>query len=127
MIAIGIGANSKACADDFAAVLADICRETHCDAVATLEGVSFYEVLRTAASPHSLRCREIPPAELRGRNQDCQTSSKRTMDQFGIQSIAETSALVAAGAGSHLLIPRRTIGNITLAVATSEALNGTSQ
>ena len=39
---------------------------------------------------------------------------------LGLPSLAETAALAAAGPGSHLLGPRRTVGNVTFAVAVAE-------
>ena len=119
MIAIGIVANSKAQADDFVAVLASICNEMSGDVVATLENASFANLLQAAASRQSIAYRELPLRDLRERNDDCRTGSQRTLDLFGIASIAEASALAAAGIGSQLLVPRRIIGNITIAAAKS--------
>jgi cobalt-precorrin 5A hydrolase len=119
MIAIGIGANSKAQAHDFAATLASICGEIGGDVVATVENAPFIELLAEAASRRSIVCRALPLAELRKRNSDCRTSSKRTLDLFGVASIAEASALAAAGPRSLLLVSRRIIGNITVAAAKS--------
>ena len=119
MIAIGVGANSKAQADDFTAALASICAEAGGDVVATLEDAPFVDLLKAAASRQSIACRELPLAELHRRNDDCRTRSERTLDLFGIMSVAEASALAAAGPRSQLLAPRRIIGNITVAAARS--------
>ena len=119
MIAIGIGANSKAKAEDFAAALASFSAEAGGDVVATLEDAPFVDLLKAAAAIRSMTYRELPVAELRKRNDECPTRSKRSLDLFGIMSIAEASALVAAGPRSRLVAPRRIIGNITVAAATS--------
>ncbi|HMR33140.1 MAG TPA: cobalamin biosynthesis protein [Geminicoccaceae bacterium] len=39
---------------------------------------------------------------------------------LGLPSLAETAALAAAGPGSRLLAPRRTVGDVTFAVAVAE-------
>lgn len=119
MIAVGIGANSKAQADDFMAVLASICNEMSGDVVATFEEAPFANLLKAAASRQSIAYRELPLRDLRERNDDCRTRSQRTLDLFGVASIAEASALAAAGIGSQLLVPRCIIGNITIAAAKS--------
>ncbi len=119
MIVIGIGANSKAREEDFTAALASIRAETGGDLVATLEDAPFRAILEAAASRQSMTCHEWPLAELRKRNDDCRTRSERSFDLFGVGSIAEASALAAAGPSSRLLAPRRIIGNITVAAATS--------
>ncbi|AGK59091.1 precorrin methylase [Hyphomicrobium denitrificans 1NES1] len=119
MIAIGVGANSKAQADDFAAALASVCAETGGDVIATLENAPFANLLKAAASGQSIAYRELSLAELRERNGDCLTRSERTLDLFGVRSLAEASALAAAGPRSLLLVPRRIIGNITVAAAKS--------
>jgi cobalt-precorrin 5A hydrolase len=119
MIAIGIGANSKAREEDFASALASIRAETGGDVVATLEDAPFVGLLKAAAAIGSIPYRELPVAELRKRNDDCPTRSKRSLDLFGVMSIAEASALAAAGPHSQLVAPRRIIGNITVAAATS--------
>jgi cobalt-precorrin 5A hydrolase len=119
MIAIGVGANSKAQAGDFSIAIADIARETRCDVIATLEGVVFADLLKAAAYRQSIAYQALPLADLRARNEDCCTRSERTLNLFGLASVAESSALAAAGPGSKLLMSRRSIGNITIAAASS--------
>jgi len=120
MIAIGIGANSRARRDDFIAVIASTVSEIDgCDVVATLEGTSFSSGLKDAASFHGLEFRPLAIAALRQRNGDCITRSDLTLDLLGIASVAEASALAAAGPGSQLLTPRHTIGHVTVATARS--------
>jgi len=127
MIAIGIGANSKTQADDFAAALSSICAETGGEVVATLEKSPFIDLLKATASRQSIDCRELSLAELQKRNDDCWTRSQRTLDLFGVGSLAEASALAAAGPRSQLLLPRRIVGNITVAAAKSADVGESSQ
>ena len=120
MIAIGIGANSRAHGDDFAAVIAVIRRETNgSDVVATFDEAVFANFVEAAASHQSVAYRPLTLEALRERNGDCLTRSERTLDRFGVTSMAEAAALAAAGPGSHLVVPRRIIGNITVAAAKS--------
>lgn len=119
MIAIGIGANSRAHRDDFAVAIADIRRETNGDVVATFDEAGFVNFLKAAASRQGIAYRPLAREALRQRNGDCLTRSRRTLDLFGIASVAEAAALAAAGPGSHLVVPRRIIGNITVAAAKS--------
>jgi cobalt-precorrin 5A hydrolase len=84
-----------------------------------LEGTSFSDILEDAANLHDLEFRPLTLAALRQRNGDCVTRSDLTLDLLGIASVAEASALAAAGPGSELLTPRRTIGHITIATARS--------
>lgn len=119
MIAIGIGANSKARDEDFASALASIRAETGGDVVATFEDAPFRAPLQSAASRYSLAHRTLPLADLRTRNGDCLTRSERSLALYGVASIAEASALAAAGPRSELIAARRIIGNVTVAVAKS--------
>lgn len=119
MIAIGVGANSKAREEDFASALASIRAETGGDVVATFEDAPFRALLQAAASRQSFAHRTLPLADLRTRNDDCRTRSKRSLALYGVASIAEASALAAAGPRSELIAPRRVIGNVTVAAARS--------
>jgi len=120
MIAIGIGANSRAQRDDFAAAIADIRREAKGgDVIATFEKAVFANLVMAAAGCQSVMYRPLALEALRGRSDDCLTRSERTLGLFGVASVAEAAALVAAGPGSHLVVPRRIIGNITVAAARS--------
>jgi cobalt-precorrin 5A hydrolase len=120
VIAIGIGANGKARADDFDVALADVRGATGADVVATFENAPFADALQGAASRLAIACRELSLAELRARNDDCRTRSERTLALFGVASVAEASALAAAGPGSELIVPRRTLGHVTVAAAKSK-------
>ncbi|HVZ03349.1 cobalamin biosynthesis protein [Hyphomicrobium sp.] len=120
MIAIGIGANSRATADDIAAALIEVsCETNRADIVSTLQNAVSASLVERAARRQSLAYWAYPIEALRERNADCVTRSQRTLDLFGVASVAEASALVAAGVGSRLLTPRRIIDKVAVAVAVS--------
>ncbi len=120
MNAIGIGANSRAHKDDFFVAIADMRREAEAgDLVATFDAAIFAPFVKAAAARQSLTYRALTLDALRARSDDCLTRSARTLDLFGIASVAEAAALAAAGPGSRIVVPRRIIGNITVAVARS--------
>ena len=56
---------------------------------------------------------------LRDRVGDVRTRSERVESLFGVPSVAETAALVGAGPGSVLLVPRIAEGGATCAIAGS--------
>jgi len=120
MIAIGIGANSRAHKHDFAGAIIEARGEAGGgDVVATFGDAAFAVYVRAAAHQQSLAYRSLSLEMLRERSDDCLTRSRRTLALFGVASVAEASALATAGHGSHLILPRRIIGNITIAAARS--------
>jgi cobalt-precorrin 5A hydrolase len=119
VIAIGIGANSRAHKRDFAAAIEEARQEASGDVVATFAEAIFANYVREAARLQKLKYRAVSLKEMRERSKDCLTRSERTLSLFGVASIAEAAALAGAGQGSHLIMPRRIIGNITIAVAQS--------
>lgn len=121
MIAIGIGANSRAHKRDFAAAIDEARQEAGGDVAATFDAAIFANFVRDAAHRAGLKYLAISLEEMRGRSNDCLTRSERTLSLFGVASVAEAAALAGAGPGSHLIMPRRIIGNITIAAAQSES------
>jgi cobalt-precorrin 5A hydrolase len=120
MIAIGIGANSRAHKDDFAAAIEEARSEAGGGDVVTTFGDAVFAVyVKAAARQIDLVYRSLALEALRERSDDCLTRSERTLALFGVASVAEASALAAAGHGSHLILPRRIIGNVTVAAARS--------
>lgn len=120
MIAIGIGANSKAHKPDFLAALAEARQEAGgADVIATFDEAIFADHVRDAACDVSLAYRPVTLNAMRERSGDCLTRSERTLSLFGIASVAEAAALAGAGPGSRLIMLRRIIGNITVAAAQS--------
>jgi cobalt-precorrin 5A hydrolase len=125
MIVIGIGANSRAQGPDFIAAISDVRRAAGgCDAVATYGEAAFAHQVEDAAWSVSQAFAPISLEALRARNGDCATRSDRTMASFGVASIAEAAALAGAGEGSRLIMPRRIVGNITVAAAQSGSSQG---
>jgi cobalt-precorrin 5A hydrolase len=120
MIAIGIGANSLARKIDFSAALAEAQRGAGgADVVATFDAAPFADHIRGAASEAALGYRPVTLEAMRTRSDDCLTRSERTLSLFGVASVAEAAALAGAGPGSRLIMPRRIIGQITVAAAQS--------
>jgi len=54
---------------------------------------------------------------LRAREAGIQTRSRHAEQALGIPSVAEAAALVGAGQGSVLIVPRITAGGVTCAIA----------
>ena len=120
MIAIGIGASSRASRRDFSEAIAEAWSAAGGgDLVATIETALFANDLRNAASEASLTYLPVPVEALRNRNGECVTRSERSLSLFGVASVAEAAALAGAGAGSRLIMSRRAIGHVTLAAARS--------
>jgi cobalt-precorrin 5A hydrolase len=120
VIAIGIGANSRANKDDFLMAIAGARQEAGGgDVVATFDETIFADHVRDAAGQVSLAYRPVTLDAMRARSRDCLTRSERTVSLFGVPSVAEAAALAGAGAGSRLIMARRIMGNITVAAAQS--------
>lgn len=121
MIAIGIGASSRAREDDLASAIEIVRREVNGgDVVATFENAAFATSLKAAVSAQSIAFRPMTLEALRERSDDCVTRSERSLERFGVASIAEAAALAAAGPCSLLVMPRRIIGQIAVAAAQSD-------
>ncbi len=120
MIAIGIGANSRAYKHDFSTALAEARQEAGgADVVATFDEAIFADHVRDAAGRVSMAYRPVTLDAMRARSSDCLVRSERTLSLFGVGSVAEAAALAGAGPGSRLIMARRIIGNITVAAAQS--------
>ena len=125
MIVVGIGANSRAQGSDFIAAIGDAARVAGgCDVVATYGEAAFAHQVKEAAQSVRQAFAPISIEALRARNYDCATRSERTMASFGVASIAEAAALAGAGEGSRLIMPRRIVGNVTIAAAQSGSAQG---
>ncbi|PPC88250.1 MAG: precorrin methylase [Hyphomicrobium sp.] len=121
MIAIGIGANSSATSADIAVAISSAHRamSNHATLIATLTNAPFAFAAEQAAQNINTRLTTFTSETLATRNADCQTASERTLARFGVASIAEASALVAAGQNSRLILPRIVCGPVTAAAAIS--------
>ena len=62
----------------------------------------------------------VPPDRLRAAGERTTTHSDRVVALFQVPSVAEASALAAAGAASKLLVARRVAGGATCALAEGE-------
>lgn len=121
MIAIGIGAKSTATSADIDAAISSAHKamSNHATLIATLTNTPFEIAAKKAAQNINTRLITLTPESLATRNADCQTTSERTLARFGVASIAEASALVAAGKNSRLILPRIVCGPVTAAAAIS--------
>ena len=120
MIAVGIGANSRAQQQDFETALAKVGQEIgRADVVLTFDGARFAGQLSDVARQLSIAYRAVGLDDMRARNGDCVTRTGRSHNLFGVASIAEAAALAGAGPRSRLVMPRRIVGNITIAAAQS--------
>lgn len=63
----------------------------------------------------------LPEAALRERLADVTILSSQAERAVGVPSVAEAAALAGAGPGSRLLVPRRSAGGATCAVAVGPA------
>lgn len=66
----------------------------------------------------------IPSDRLQQAGERTVTRSERVVALFQVPSVAEASALAAAGEASHLLVARRVAGGATCALAASDAAGG---
>jgi cobalt-precorrin 5A hydrolase len=122
MMAIGLGARGDSDAHNIADAIAHVehvCGET-AQIVATLKEAVFVERAREAVQAKRAIFQTLPLDALQARAGDCRTLSKRVMKVFGIGSLAEAAALAAAGPGSRLILPRVTVGFVTVAAAVSK-------
>ena len=134
MIVIGIGSNSRATFADIAAAicameaslgygepdagLCPIASMRRGDAWTPLIGrieAALDQACRSERNPNRLRW--YSQAELMERNLDCASLSVATLKAYGVASVAEAAALVGAGPGSRLVIPRVVYNNVTAAAA----------
>lgn len=118
MIAIGIGANSRATQADFAVAI-DGMRGLAggVDVVATVDDLSALDALTMTTADLGIALRALPVAELLQRKEQCLTHSEHAQARYGLPSVAETAALAAAGPSAKLIAPRRIFGGVTAAAA----------
>ena len=122
MIAIGIGCKSGVKADEVVALIEDglsrVANETSVG-LFTVASKSHESGLAEADASLSLPLLFLPEIALKNVACRTETSSERVVALFGVPSIAETAALVGAGEGSTLILPRISRGNVTCAIAKS--------
>ena len=125
MIVAGIGCRRGVSADAVAAAIAVAAArcglERHqIDALATAVEKSDEAGIASAAQETATPLILVTLAQMQGAADDALTSSSRVMDLKGVPSVAETSALAAAGRGARLLAPRISTGDVTCAIATGD-------
>ena len=122
MIAIGIGCKSGVQAGDVVALVEDALARVERDTIAglfTLAAKSLESGLAEAAITLSLPLLFLPDIALKSVACQAETRSERVVALFGVPSVAETAALVGAGEGSTLILPRISQGGVTCAIAKS--------
>jgi cobalt-precorrin 5A hydrolase len=115
----GIGCRRDCPAEAILAVLDRACREALCRAAA-LAAPDFKADepgLRLAARHLGLPLILIEASALAAAQSRCVTRSERTLRATGVGSVAEGSALAAAGIGSRLILPRIAGEGATCALA----------
>ena len=122
MIAIGIGCKSGVQAGDVVAVVEDALARVEPDTIAglfTVAAKSLESGLAEAATTLSLPLLFLPEIALKSVACQAESRSERVVALFGVHSIAETAALVGAGEGATLILPRISQGGVTCAIAKS--------
>lgn len=109
----GVGAEAVIAAVE--AVRADLAGAP--DVFATIAGRQGEAGLAEAAAALGLPLVFLPQAALAAAAPAAVTRSERVVALFGVPSVAETAALAAAGPAAILVVPRRVIGPVTIAVA----------
>jgi cobalt-precorrin 5A hydrolase len=121
--ALGLGCRPGVAASAIvAAVEAALAERPPMPAVlATLAGRQGEAGVAEAAARLGLPLVFLPEAALAAVAPRAITRSERVVALFGVPSIAETAALAAAGPDATLVMPRRIIGAVTIAVAEGQA------
>jgi cobalt-precorrin 5A hydrolase len=118
----GIGCRRGASAEEIAAVIAlalerlDM-RARGLDAMATLAEKVAEPGIAEAARRLAVPLAACAPEDMRGVEDRIATRSRRVEQATGVASVAEAAALVAAGPGSRLIVPRIATARATCAIA----------
>ena len=105
MIVAGIGFTSAATADSLRAVFDQATTGQQIDVLATVADKQGHHALTEFAAAIGIPLRFVQPDDLVGqRTLTCSTPSRNT---YGTGSVAEASALAAAGPGARLTSPRQ--------------------
>ncbi|WP_170770228.1 cobalamin biosynthesis protein [Ruegeria lacuscaerulensis] len=105
MIVAGLGFSSTATVDSLRAAFAAAASDHPVSALATVADKEGHAALAEFAAVTALPLHFIAPADLAG--QRTLTCSPRSRASYGTGSVAEASALAAAGSGARLLSPRQ--------------------
>ena len=127
MIVAGVGCRRGAAAADVKAAIraalaqADVAAGA-LDAVATAAAKRNEAGIEAAAAELGVPVVLVPQAELNDAGGRTATRSARVLALVGVVSVAEASALAAAGPSARLLVPRLVVGAATCALAAAEPL-----
>lgn len=105
MIVAGLGFSSNATAESLQAAFNLATADHAVEALATVADKEGHEALTAFAESSALPLHFIAAADLAG--QRTLTCSNRSRATYGTGSVAEASALAAAGPGARLLSPRQ--------------------
>ena len=105
MIIAGLGFSSAATTDSLRAAFEQASAGQVVDALATVADKKGHAALDEFAATTALPVHFIAPADLAG--QPTLTCSNRSRATYGTGSVAEASALAAAGSGARLTSPRQ--------------------
>jgi cobalt-precorrin 5A hydrolase len=83
----------------------------------TIEAKAGEPALIEAAEKLAIPLKGLAPADLAAASDRAVTRSDRVIAMFGVPSVAETAALVGAGPGSTLVLPRIQAHGVACAVA----------
>ncbi len=116
---IGIGTSSQATLEDILHVIAaaKATARQPLKVLATLDRPALNKVISEASELEKMRLFLLSLSELKAVADGCVTHSEKSMQCYGVPSIAEAAALAAAGAGARLLLPRFGGRNTTASVA----------
>ena len=126
MIFAGIGCRRDAAAADIeAAIRAALASAgvsaAELKAIATSTAKDAEAGIATAASTFGVGIMLVPDAELKAAGTRVTTRSDRVLALTGVPSLAEATALAAAGPSSRLIASRLVVGAATCALASSGA------
>jgi cobalt-precorrin 5A hydrolase len=124
MLACGIGCRRGASAEDIEAAIEALRTELVCAeriaVIATETSKANEPGLRDVADRLGVRIDAFEADELRGVENICLTVSSAALRHKGVPSVAEASALLAAGANGRLLAPRLATRMATCAFAVGD-------
>lgn len=126
MMVIGIGATSTATSADIVSAARDCCARGGAEVnelagLASLDRPETRDAIQAAADKLGVRASFWSRSTLQAEAARCQTQSVRSIAAAGVPSVAEASALTAAGPGSRLIVPRIAFPKVTAALAMGAA------
>lgn len=124
MLTCGIGCRRGASANDIEAAIDAVRAELGCaDRIAVIATETSKAVepgLRDVADRLGVRVEAFEADALRGVQDACFTVSSAALRHKGVPSVAEASAILAAGANGRLLAPRKATRLVTCAFAVGD-------